>query len=126
MVKHLDVERHQRMTLAEFADLARQEFQRQRLAAGDANGAAPHALEVFDLRLHAFDVAVLPAQIVNEHLAGSGQSHAARAAFEQVSAQFLLQIHDAAVYRGCGDVEMVRGLADRAGPRDLVDIPHDA
>ncbi len=114
------------MALAEFADLARQEFQRQRLAAGDANGAAPHALEVFDLRLHALDVAVLPAQIVDEHLAGSGEPHAARAAFEQVGAEFLLQVHDAAVHRGCGDVEMIRRLADRAGPRDLVDIAHDA
>jgi len=44
VVEHLDVERHQRMPLAELGDLARQEIERERLAAGDAHGAAAQTL----------------------------------------------------------------------------------
>jgi hypothetical protein len=122
VVEHLDVERHQRMALAELGDLARQEIEGERLAAGDAHGAAAQPLEVLDLRFHALDAALLLAQIMHEHLAGGGEPHAARPALEQRGAEFLLQIHDPPVHRRGGDVEMVGGLADRAGARDLVDV----
>ena len=110
------------MARAELGDLARQEVERQRLAAGDAHGAAAQALEVLDLRLHALDAAVLLAQVVDENLAGGGEPHAARPALEQRRAELLLQVHDAAVHRRCRDIEVIRGLADRARARDLVDI----
>ena len=114
------------MAFAKFADLARQKFERQRLAAGDAHRSAPHAFEVLDLRFHPLDIAVLPPQIVDEHLARGGEPHAARPALEQLGAEFLFQVHDAAVHRGGGDVEMIGRLADRAGARNLVDIARDA
>ena len=110
VVEHLDVERHERMALAELGDLARQEIERERLAAGDAHGAAPQALEVLDLRVHALDVAVLLAQVVDEHLAGGGEPHAARPALEQRGAELLLQVHDPAVDRRGRDVEMSAAL----------------
>ena len=54
-------------------------------------------LQILDLRLHALDVAVLLAQVMDEHFAGGGEPHAARPALEQLRAELLLQIHDAAV-----------------------------
>ena len=44
------------------------------------------------------------------------------AAFEQRRAEFLLQVHHAAVHRRGGDMELSRRLADRSGARDLVDV----
>ena len=126
MVEHLDVERDQRMAGAELGDLARQEVEREGLAAGDAHGAAAQALQILDLRFHALDAAVLLAQVMNENLAGGGEPHAARPALEQLRAELFLQIHDSAVHRRRRDVEMIGGLADRARARDLVDVPHDA
>ena len=82
VVDHLHVERHQRMGLAEFGDLARQEIERQRLAAGDAYGAATQSFQILDLRFHALDFAVLPAQIMDKDFAGSGESDAARTPVE--------------------------------------------
>ena len=40
VVEHLDLEADQRMARAKRGNLARQEIERQRLAAGDAHGAA--------------------------------------------------------------------------------------
>ena len=108
--------------LAEFGDGARQKIERQRLAAGDAHGAAAQALQVLDLRLHALGVAALLAQIIDEYFAGGSKPHAARQAFEQRRAEFLFEIGDAAVDRGGGDIELFGGLADRAGARDGIDI----
>ena len=122
VVGDLDVECDQRVPLAELADLARQEIERQRLAAGDAHGAAAQSFQVLDLRLHALDVAALLAQIMDEHLARGGEPHAARPALEQRRAEFVLQIHDAAIHRRGRDVELIRRLADRARTRDLVDV----
>ena len=126
MVGHLDGEGDLRMAASEFGDRARQEFERKRLAAGDAHGAAAQTLEILDLRFHALDVAALLAQVMNEHLAGGGQANAARPALEQLRAEFILQVRDAAVHRRRRDVELVGRLADRAGARDLVDVTHDA
>ena len=126
MVEHLDVEAHQRVAGAKFGDLARQEVERQRLAAGDAHGAAAQALQILDLRLHALDVAVLLAQVMDEHFAGGGEPHAARPALEQLRAELFLQIHDPAVHRRRRDVEMIGRLADRARARDLVDVAQNA
>ena len=114
------------MVLAEFGDLPRQEIERQRLAAGDPHGAAPQAFEILDLRLHAFDFAVLAAQIVDEDLAGGGEAHAARPAVEQRRAKFLFQVGNAPIDRGSRDIEPFGGLADRAGTGDLVDITQNA
>ncbi len=122
VVEHLDVECDERMQLAELADLARQEIERERLAAGDAHGAAAQSAQVFDLRLHAVDVVALLAQVMHEHFARGGEPHAARPALEQPRAEFVLQIHDAAVERRGRDVEVIRRLADRARARDLVDV----
>ncbi len=96
MVEHLHVELHERKARPIGGDLARQEVERERLAAGDAHGAAPQALQVLDLRLHALDVGGLLADIMHEQFAGRGEPHAARAALEQRRAEFLLQIHDRA------------------------------
>ena len=98
----------------------------KRLAAGDAHGAAAHALEILDLRLHPLDAAVLLAQVVDEHLAGRRQPHAARPALEQLRAELLLEIHDSPVHRRRRDVELIGGLADRTRARDLVDVSQDA
>jgi hypothetical protein len=57
---------------AERGHFPRQELERQRLAAGDADGTASQPLQVLDLRLHAFHVAVVLAQEIDEHLAGGG------------------------------------------------------
>ena len=115
-----------RMARAERGDLPRQKIERQRLAAGDAHGAAAQSLEILDLRLHPLDVAVLLAQVVDEHLAGGRQPHAARPALEQLRAELLLEIHDSPVHRRRRDVELIGGLADRARARDLVDVSQDA
>ena len=126
VVEHLDVEADQRMELAELGDLARQEIERQRLAAGDAHGAAAQApcrSSICDFMRSTSPL--LLAQVMHEHLAGGGQPHAARPALEQLRAEFLLEIHDAAIDRRGGDVEMVGRLADRAGARDLVDVAQD-
>ncbi len=126
MVDDFQFERHQRMMRAEFGDLPRQKIECQGLAAGDTHGAAPQALEVLDLRLHALDFAVLAAQIVDEDLAGGSETHAARPAIEQRRAEFLFQIGNPPIDRGRRDVEPFGGLSDRARTGDLVDIAENA
>ena len=110
------------MGLAEFGDLARQEIERQRLTAGDAHGAATQSFEVLDLRFHALDFAVLPAQIMDKDFAGGGEPHAARTAVEQSRPEFVFQIGDPPIDRGCGDVEPAGGLTDRAGAGNFVHV----
>ncbi len=123
VVEHLDVEGDERMQLAEFARPARG---RKSSASAwlQAMRTVPRRSpsQVLDLRLHALDVVALLAQVMHEHFAGGGEPHAARPALEQLRAEFLLQVHDAAVERRRRDVEMIRRLADRARARDLVDV----
>ncbi len=116
VIDHFDVESTQRMGLAKFADLARQEIECERLAAGDAHRAAAQAFQVLDLRFHALDFAVLAAQVMDEDLARRGEPHAARPPIEQRRAEFILEIGDPAVHGRGGDIEPLGSLADRARP----------
>ena len=54
------------MPIPELTDLAWQEVQCERLAAGDADRAAAHPLEILDLRFHSLGFAVLLAQVPRE------------------------------------------------------------
>ena len=122
VVEHLHVELHQRKLRPIGRDLARQEIERERLAACDANGAAPQALQILDLRLHPLDVAGLLADVAHEQLAGRGEADAPRAALEQRRAELFLQVHHAPVHRRGRDMELFSGFADRSGTRDFVDV----
>ena len=126
VVENADPEAHHGMARAKRGNLPRQEIERQGLAAGDAHGAAAQSLEILDLRFHPLDAAVLLPQVVDEHLSGRRQPHAARPALEQLRAELLLEIHDSPVHRRCRDVELIGGLADRSRARDLVDVSQDA
>ena len=126
MVQDPDAEADHRMAHAKFGNLPGQEVQRQRLAAGNAYGAAAQASEILDLRLHPLDPAVLFAQIVDENLASRRKPYAARPALEQLRAEFLLEVHDSPVHGGCGDIELFGGFADRASARDFVDVSQNA
>jgi hypothetical protein len=95
------------------------------LAACNAHCAAAQPLEVLDLRSHTLYAAVLLAQVVHENLARRDEPHAARPTLEQRRAELFLQIHDSSVHGRRHDVEVIGGLADRSGARDLVHIPHD-
>ena len=70
------------MAPAKLGDLTRQEIKRKRLAARNSYGPAPQAFEILDLRLHALDFAVVPAQVMDKHFACRGQANAARPAVE--------------------------------------------
>jgi hypothetical protein len=90
VIQHPHVEIDLGVALTEIRDHARQEIERQRLAAGDAHGAAAQAAQVLDVGAGALQVGTLLAYIAHEHLAGGGQPHAARLALEQRRAEFLL------------------------------------
>jgi hypothetical protein len=126
VVQHLDLEAHRTEAFAERGHFTRQELERQRLAAGDAHGAAPQPLEVLDLRLHAFHVAVVLAQEIDEHLAGRGEPHTTRAPLEQRRTELFLQVEHVTVHRRGGDVELLGRLADRSTTRHLVHIVENA
>ena len=79
---------------------SRKELKREGLAAGDSHGAAAHALQILDLRLHAFDFAVLAAQVVDENFARSGEPHPARPAVEKRRTKLLFQVEDTLADRG--------------------------
>ena len=114
------------MARAERGNLSRQEVERQRLAAGNAHGAAAQSPEILDLRLHALETAVLLPEVVDENLASGREPHASRPALEQLRAKLLLEIHDSTVHGRRGDVQVIRGFADRSRARDLVDISQNA
>ena len=122
VIEHPHVELDQRKSCAEARDLGRQKIERQRLAAGDADRAAPKSLQVLDLRLHQVHVGQLLADVAHEQFARRRERDAARPALEQLCAELFLQIHDAAVDGGCRHIEVFGRLADRAGARDLVGI----
>ena len=122
VVEHAHVEMHQRKARAEIRDLARQEIERQRLAAGDAHGAAAQTFQILDLRFHQIDVGGLFADVADEQFAGRRQPHAARLALEQFGVELFLEIHDPPVDGGGCDIEVFGGLSDRSGARDLIEI----
>src|ERR1700722_9912654 len=122
MIGDLDLERNQRMLLAEGGDLARQEIERQRLTACDSYRAAAQPLEVLDVGLHALGFALVAAQVVDEDFAGSGELYAARPPVEQRRAELLLKVGNPAIDRGCRDVQPLGGLSYRPGARHLIDV----
>ena len=122
VILHPHVEMHERKARAIGGDLARQKFEHQRLAGGDAHGAAAQALQILDLRAHAVEIGGLAADVMDEQFAGGGQPHAARTPLEQRRVEFGLQVHDPPVDGGGRDIEPLGGLADRSGPRDVVEI----
>ena len=67
-------------------------------------------------RAHALDLAQVGLRMAQEDLAGRGELHAARMAFEQWYAEVLLQFLDLAAERGLGNVQLLRRLADRSVP----------
>ena len=122
VILHHHLEMHERKPRAVGCDLARQEFQYQRLAGGNAHGAAAQPLQILDLRTHPVEVGGLAADMMDEQFTGRGQPHAARAPLEQRRLQFGLQVHNAPVDGGRGYIEPFGGLADRSGPRHGIEI----
>ncbi len=126
VIEHADIEVDLAVPCAKFRDHPRQEIERQRLAAGNAHGAAAKTAQILDVRPRAFQFRALLANVADKHLAGGGEAHAARLALEQRRAEFGLKVHDPAVDRGSGDIEPAGGAPDRAGASDRIDILKDS
>ncbi|MHC2313163.1 hypothetical protein ACVIHC_000209 [Bradyrhizobium diazoefficiens] len=103
-------------------DQVRQHRFRQRLDAGDADGAAPVAGQGRDVRAEAVEVLEHVHDMPGQHLADRRQRQAARSALEQGGSNLLLELENLAADRRGGNVQDARRGPDRAGAADGVEV----
>ena len=119
-----------RMFGAVGSDLGRHEIGLDRLGAGNADMAAPQARQVGHLAANPVHVGQLPANMLDQQLAGRIEANPTVKAFEDGGAELFLKSKNAAVQSRRRDVHVFGGLADGTGLAHCIDqlerlkVPH--